>query len=277
MIAIPNSLKIKIHKIYRKLVFRLPFNYSPGFLIIGVQKAGTTTLFNHLNKHPKLSGSLIKEVGYFHRDERFSKGKIWYGRHFKSLVWPRPDRVYFEATPEYITDKTYLERIYNFNPDMKLIIVLRDPVARAYSAWNFYKKFKQYESISEFSSCVRKEMDVINGFAEEDSYTALKIVRRGLYVDQIKKCVELFGEQNLYVVTAKKLKSDPVKALNGILSFLGIPDSKWDFLSFKDRNVGHYKAEMDTQTKEYLKEFYNSKNQGLQELIPFSSIDNFEL
>lgn len=272
---ISNSLKIKIYRFYRKIIFHLPFNYYPDFLIIGVQKAGTTTLFNYLNEHRKFCGSVVKEVGFFNRDDRFNLGYFWYKKHFKSILRPCAGRFYFEATPEYIIEPLYLNRIRDFNPAIKLVIILRDPVSRAFSAWNFYKKFRQYKDIlPDFAHCVEQEMEVFAGKASENWVTELRIIRRGLYKQQLQNCFDLFDYNQVLVLSADELKRDPGEALNKVLLWLGVPASNWSFLNYRDRNVGSYSVRLSDEIRSMLKEFYKRENAEMKALLEHNSYNS---
>jgi len=265
---ISNSLKISLHRIYRKIIFNLPFNYAPDFLIIGVQKAGTTTLFNLLIHHPKLKGSIIKEVHYFNRDDNYAKGDHWYRKNFKSLLLPSSGKLFFEATPEYIISPKYLERIKKFNPKIKVVIILRNPVDRAFSSWNFNKRFKEFSDIlPDFEECVRQEMEVIEGKREENRITELRFLRKGLYDGMIENCFEIFGRSNVLIVMANDLKKKTIDLLNKVIGFVGLPHSNWDFLKIKNRNVGIYREKMEESTYKRLTEFYRDSNERLEKLL----------
>lgn len=263
-----NNLKIRIHKIYRKVVFNLPYSYLPDFLIIGAQKAGTTTLFNYLIQHPAIKGSLLKEVNFFNKGENYSKGIKWYSKHFKNLLFPASRKLFFEATPDYMINKEYLNRIHHFNPTIKLIVILRDPVSRAFSAWNFFKKFKHLQdSIPDFKECIAREMQVIHDSVKEDDVTQLKFLRKGFYTDQLRDCFDIFGRDNVLVLMTEDLQEQPIELLNRTLSFLGVMDRDWSFLKDRNRNVGVYKSKMDTEIRTELKSFFNVKNRELEILL----------
>jgi hypothetical protein len=106
----------------------------PDFLIIGAQKSGTSSLFNWLNKHPQMRGSSIKEIHYFNNHIHFGRDINWYCKNFPGKAVFR-----FEATPAYMYSPHTCESIHRTYPSMKFIVVLRNPVDRAYSAYNHYR------------------------------------------------------------------------------------------------------------------------------------------
>ena len=109
----------------------------PGFLIIGAQKSGTTTLFAMLGTHPQLTRPTDKEVHYF--SLHYERGEAWYRRHFKG-------EIAFEASPYYIFHPAAPERIRATIPNAKLIAILRDPVQRSISHY-FHSVLKGHETL----------------------------------------------------------------------------------------------------------------------------------
>ena len=102
----------------------------PSFLIIGAQRSGTTFLHNRLARHPKIGKSLRKEVRYF--DFRYLDGRCWYLAHFP---WRTACAMTGEASPYYMVHPLAPDRVRDFDPQMKLIVVLCDPADRALSQW----------------------------------------------------------------------------------------------------------------------------------------------
>lgn len=128
---------------------------APDFFIIGVQKAGTGWLWTMLNQHPRTSLPRQKEIHYFGSAELYAKGDDWYFSHFKDLD---PDKVIGEASTTYFYDQVPYwynnsnqiefneslpvipELISQKFPDMKFIVILRDPVHRAISAYSHWMR-----------------------------------------------------------------------------------------------------------------------------------------
>src|SRR3954447_18625468 len=97
----------------------------PDFLIIGAQRAGTTSLFHYLQRHPSVMQSSIKEVHYF--DGSYNRGRRWYLSHFPLRRATSGGRITGEATPYYLFHPTVPTRVAVDFPDVKLIAILRDP------------------------------------------------------------------------------------------------------------------------------------------------------
>ena len=117
----------------------------PSFLIIGAQKAGTSALFKYLSAHPHLLPSSPKEVNYFWQDHYYEKGVDNYAQHFPKRTEEMSERGFlsFEGTPLYLQDSASPARIYDFNPEIKLIVLLRNPIDRAYAQFQMYQRRRQ--------------------------------------------------------------------------------------------------------------------------------------
>ena len=189
------------------------------FIIAGAQKAGTTALFDYLGDHPQIGLSDVKEVHFFD-----DEGQDWrapdygaYHAHFdladRNLVWG-------EATPIYLYWKDSLARIRAYNPGIRLIVLLRDPVARAYSHWKM--EFARGAETHPFDWCVRAGRQRLSaaepwGFHREFSY-----VERGYYGAQIEHLLSLFPADQLLVLRAEDLEAKPGPVLETVSAFLGV-------------------------------------------------------
>jgi hypothetical protein len=200
-----------------------------AFIIAGVQKAGTTALFDYLGDEPGLSLSSEKEVHFFDDDARGWGTPDYraYHAHFAA-----PDgRPRGEATPIYLYWPNSLERIRAYNPAMKLIVVLRDPVTRAWSHWKM--EYARGVETRPFAWCIREgrqrlfAADAANarpphtkpwGFDREVSY-----VERGFYGEQIARLLGLFPRDQVLLLTSEGLRTDPGAALAEVRGFLGLP------------------------------------------------------
>src|SRR5688572_4751100 len=103
----------------------------PSFLIIGVQRGGTTSLYDYLVQHPRIAPAKRKEVHYF--DIRYPNGPAWYRKQFSWWLNVRRNVMTGEASPYYIFHPAVPDRVRETVPDAKLIVLLREPVARALS------------------------------------------------------------------------------------------------------------------------------------------------
>jgi len=273
-----------IRKIKRKLKSFLPA-YRPDFMILGAQKAGTSSLHYYLSQQPSLSGSFPKEVGYFNQDYYFEKKLEDYEKHFRG--WG--DKKYFESTPEYFYTPDTHKIIHDLYPDLNFIVLLRDPIKRAYSSWNMYKDifeknqvndliksipprkgnllykelYEGREAFPSFRECIDIELDLIkSGKGYEPSF-----LRRGLYLDQLNDYWNSFGKDKILILGFNDFVKDTENTLKKVTGFLGVPDVKWSDLKKEPLNARSYTEPIKESDKEFLEEFYRQPNKELFETI----------
>jgi hypothetical protein len=280
----------KLKAIVKPSVYKLIQPHRPNFLIIGAQKAGTTSLHYYLHQHPLLQGALDKEVSFFSTERNFQLDVNWYHSQFKDVRNPFPNKktLFFESTPEYIYYKKALERIYNYNKDLKLILILREPVSRAYSAWNMFRDFKSrpngipeslindkssqlYEELYDSKSFPSFEQAIDNEsqkISKNSNCPEPSFIRRGMYVEQIKFLFSLFDKSQILILDFDELQTNKAKTLNNVLSFLDLENFDWDKnSSHKSYNKRPYTSKIDKITKSNLETFYKPYNEELFKLI----------
>jgi hypothetical protein len=267
--------------------------HVPDFLIVGAQKSATTSVHYYLSQHPKLIGSRPKEVCFFDRDENYERGVSWYKHNFPNTKSLLKNHKYFESTPEYLYRTYVAERIHKFNPDLKIIILLRDPVQRAFSAWSMYKTFKnrknlplaivqsytkekgnnlfdEFYSSSQFPDFKSTVNEDIRKFNTNDQFEEPSIVRRGIYYQQVKRYTDLFGKKNILILGFKDVISTTKHScLNQILQFINLPTSDWKFLKDEAKNMKRSEELIPKDVEELLTIFYKPHNEMLFDLIGF--------
>lgn len=189
-----------------------------GFLVAGAQKAGTTALFDHLAEIPALELPTVKEAHFFD-DEAVDWAAPDYGPYH--ALFNDPDRLWGEATPIYLYWPNALERIRAYNPGIKLILLFRDPIERAWSHWKMeYARGKETEL---FGWCIRDgrarmaEALPYPGFHRVHSY-----VERGYYGRQLARALTLFPREQLLLLGSDDLRHDPTGTIGTVCAFLGI-------------------------------------------------------
>ena len=126
------------------------------FLIVGAEKAGTTALFAYLRQIPGVYIPFNKELNFFDRDHRYGDGKDFSPLHRWFLLAPK-GALLGEATPTYLVNPHCFSRIYDYNPDIKVVALLRSPVRRAYSAWNYRRA--RLRDKRDFMTAVKVEVE----------------------------------------------------------------------------------------------------------------------
>jgi hypothetical protein len=209
----------------------------PSFLIAGAERCGTSFMYQMLKQHPAVfsSGAPRKEVHYF--DLAYDRGLAWYQGHFPlraraSLIARRAGAapVAFEASPDYMFYPPCPERIYRDLPGVKLLVLVNDPVKRAYSAHRL-RVGRGFESES-FERALELEDVRVAGEAERieanPSYVSFNLRyfayrARGHYADQLEHLEQLFGRERIHIVDSGDFFADPHPVYDRLLEFLGLP------------------------------------------------------
>ena len=189
-----------------------------SFLIAGVQKGGTTALFDYLGDYGDIALSNVKEVHFFDDDDRDWAAPDYSDYHAR---FARPaGRPCGEATPIYSYWPNSLERIRAYNPAMKLVLVLRDPVQRAWSHWRM--EYARGAETEPFAWCIREGCQRLFNVEPWGHHREFSYVERGFYGEQVERILGLFPATQLKVLTAETLRADPAEVLGEVRTFLGL-------------------------------------------------------
>lgn len=213
-----------------------PWRSEPDFIVLGAQRAATTTLYRILSEHPGVvRPTQAKGIGYF--DEEHHRGPRWYRSHFPLTRVLRsgggPRRLTFESRGYYLHHPLSPERIARELPDVRVVAVVRDPVERAYSAYR-HEHARGFDDLS-FAEAVEQETQRLAG--EVDRIRADPAYRshahrhhayltRSQYAEQVHRYVDALGPERVHVVDAGLLLSeDPGPELHLLEDFLGL--ARW--------------------------------------------------
>ena len=256
--ATVDATKIKkltnmIRKIKRALLVKmkamLHLGSDPDFLIIGVQKSGTTSLYNYITRYAaNFIDPLQKELYFF--SENYQKGFNYYKSLFPAF---KGYKITGEATPDYIFYHRCAERIYKKYPQIKIIVVLRNPIARAYSQYCFQKyteSAKIYDPMS-FDEAVRRE---------DERYT---ITKNTIFFREYKY---YSYKKEIMIIEANELKNKTRKVIDEVFTFLGLVYKNNIPEYHQLYNTNKY-APMELETHLYLHHEFESHNRKLYELL----------
>ena len=204
-------------KISNKL-YTFPNHRNVEFIVMGVQRGGTTSLSMNISKHPDIymnnnKDPTISEVHFF--DINWQKGIDWYRKQFNYNY-----NCVGEKTPSLIFLPYTFPLIQSVNPFVKIILILRNPVERAYSAWKLNTKNKnEHRTFEEAIAYELKHLKHINKtfFTIGNQY-----ITRGFYYKQLKELLKWFPKQNIIVLISEKVKKNMNNAYNEIYQFLNL-------------------------------------------------------
>ena len=244
---------------------KLPQISGPNFLVIGVKKGGTTSIYNYLIQHPQILPGIKKEIDfwsfYFHR------GLDWYRAHFPSI--PESEKYLTgEASPSYFDAPDVPARLFHFFPRIKLIVLLRNPVDRTIS--NYYHEVRsQAESMSieeVINSRLEKLNKISSSFITEKDYWNYQgdYIASSIYLDWLKKWLNIFPREQLLILPSEKFYSQPKTIMKQVFNFLDLPD--YQIQDYPKFNAGSY-ASISKSLRQKLNDYFQSHNQRLEEYL----------
>lgn len=232
-------------------------------VVIGVQKAGTTALFDYLQQHPGFSVARSKEVHFFDDEsvDWAAPDYDLYHRHFD----PQAAGVRAEATPIYVYWPNSLERLKAYNPAARLVLLLRDPVERAWSHWRM--ETSRGAETEPFSWCIREGRARLFESHPWGHHREFSYVERGFYGEQVERLFRLFPREQVLVLAAEALRSDPngVLAQVSALAEAGAPP----LVTHRDVHVGQELGRMEPADAEFLRRLYARDAERLADLTGF--------
>jgi hypothetical protein len=199
----------------------------PNLFLVGVARGGTTSLWAYLDQHPDIHMSQVKEPHFF-TDARPPLTKSYNTRAYLQFFAGAQQPVRGEASASYFGDSTSPPAIKRANPDAKILVILRDPVERAYSAyWHVVAYGGEKRS---FVEAVKQELDGVHT-PRIDPY-----VKRGFYSGPLRRYLDVFGE-NVHVLFLEEMNRDPATTLRSVFEFLGVDADVADRLVTERQNT----------------------------------------
>lgn len=239
----------------------------PSFLIVGAQKAGTSALFKMLAQHPKLVAPKVKELDFFTDPARVAEGPATYAKCFPVKPLRGDGFSTFEASPAYMFEPVIAERIHSWFPHMHIVAVLRDPVPRAFSAWNMFRQFEHHPKYS----ALYDPRGFQQALEEELSGAAVPFAHRyighGNYAAQLRPFISLFGRSHVHVINYKELKRDPGAQLQHLCSAVGLPPFIGALPTGVKANKRPYAHSMSAEVAQQLRNYFAPQLVELNELL----------
>ena len=239
----------------------------PDFLILGAQKAGTTALYAYLRRHPQITGPSWKEVSFF--DRHYARGEAWYRGNFPNTL--RARGLVGEASPSYLFHPLAPERVAGLVPEAKLIVLVRNPVDRAFSHYQHEVAFGREplsfeEALAAVDDRLRGEEERMLGDPAYFSHAWWNYTyrARGRYAEQLERWLAVFPREQLLIVPSDDLLLEPGRAHARVLEFLGADPHRLD--SYPRVFERQYEP-MKPKTRSQLAEEFAEPNRRLYELL----------
>jgi len=248
----------------------------PDFLIVGTKRGGTTSLWNWLDGHPQVLSMFPKPRGLKSTDYFFSasqRGERWYRSHFHTAAYRalaasrRGPVVNGEASPYYMYGPHVPRHLAQAVPDARIIVLLRDPVERAYS--HYQERRQQGAETLSFADALDAEESRVAEHRDRlldnpDLYSAevdfFSYRDRGVYLPQVQRLYAAYPSEQVLVLRSEDLYTEPQTAFDTACDFLGI--SRHPLVRPKRHNEIK-RLPMDRAVREELREFYRPHNEAL--------------
>ena len=274
-----NYPNVYVGRLSKKNLFRSLTSNSrilPDFIIIGESNCGTTSLYNYMIQHPAIKPALSKEINFFNWS--YDKPQNWYSAHFPTKFKKKISKnickkpfLTGEATPLYLFNSQVPKRMFETIPNVKIIIVLRNPVDRAYSHYHDLGVRLGGEKRT-FDDAIRSELKIL----EEKNYVTTdydgnftdrlyQYVVRGIYLDHLKIWMDMFPVKQFLILKTEELEKNPSEILNSVFKFLSLHN--YDKINFEEKhNVSKYEP-MNEQSRKILKQFFKPHNERLYKFL----------
>jgi hypothetical protein len=256
----------------------------PDFIVVGTQKGGTTELYDRLVQHPNIASAFAKEVHYF--DANYDKGVEWYTTFFPridadrakgalpqitgpQITGPQTTRpkITGEASPCYLFHPAVARRVATTVPQAKIILMLRNPVDRAYS--HYHHEVRLGFETASFAEAIQQESVRLQGERTKlinnkhytsDPYMHYSYLRRGIYVEQLRTWFDAFQPEQILVLKSEDFFSDTAAVMRRVYDFLDVPEV---VSTAPDRHKSFKYPKMDVDLRRQLSQYFEPYNQQL--------------
>ncbi len=260
-----------------------PLRQLPDFLIIGTKRGGTTSMFNYLLRHPLVtpmfpSAQNLKSAHYF--DLHYGNGTAWYRSHFATAAYRARLRrrygqppVAGEASPYYLFHPHAPQRVQALLPQVKLIVLLRNPVDRAWS--HYWERVSNGVEPLGFEEALHREDERLAGEVERmladplynsPAHDYYSYLARGRYLEQLERWLQCFPREQFCILRSEDFYADPAKVYRQVLDFLELPPidlGDWRRYSLVPSGVRRSER-MSPATRRWLWELYADANRRLE-------------
>lgn len=192
----------------------------PNFILIGVQKAGTTSLYDWIAQHPDVYGPKgMKDFPFFCNDEYYKNGLKWFSKFFRDH---HGEKIIFHGYVNHIYNNMSAQRIYDYKKDIKLLLILRNPIERAYSAFWYMRKIG-IETLKTFEEAIDIEDKRKSGnYRERNNLT---YIDHGFYYKQLINFYKFFSKSQIFIAFFEDIKENRENLIKKIYNFLEVDEN----------------------------------------------------
>jgi hypothetical protein len=237
------------------------------FILLGAQKSGTTALHSFLHRHRDITMGDQQEMHFFD-DEKIFARPADYGLlhgHFRGI---ESCAMAGECTPSYLFWKPAAQRIREYNSNIKLLVLLRNPIDRAFAHWNM-QRFKGREPL-DFLDAIKEEPARIASPLSLES-RRFSYLHRGFYTEQLARYFSRFPREQFRIIKFEDFRNRQLETLNSIFGFLGVDSVK--SVKSKDRNIVPYERDMTAAERQELVSIFSGEIEALERLLGWDCSD----
>lgn len=246
------------------------------FIIAGVQKGGTSALHWFFEQHPQITMAHAEEAHmvkhphrhFFDDEKRFAKPPVDHDFLHRGIKFKRDSRVTGSVTPIYTYWRPAMERIHNYHPGIKLIVLLRNPMDRAFSHWNM-ERDRKHEPL-DFMEAVAAEPDRIRE-ALPLQPRAKSYVDRGFYAEQMERVFRFFPREQVHVIKFDDFRAKWRETVDGAFRFVEV--EPLPNIENKEQNKITYVRRMTPEERRHLYAMYESDIAKLEKLLGWDCSD----
>jgi hypothetical protein len=246
------------------------------FIIAGTQKSGTSVLTYYLNQHPAIAMAHKEEAHmiiqprrhFFDNEKMFASDNINYDLLHHDVPVTAQTLVSGTCTPVYTYWKPAMQRIHDYNPSIKLIILLRNPIDRAFSHWNMQRD-RKLDSL-DFLDAVKQEENRARE-AYPLQLRKFSYVERGFYSEQMERVFRFFPREQVLVIKFDDLRRDYRTVTDRIFTFLGVPP--FPRLKNREENIINYARPMTQSERHDLYSMFRDDIAKLEQLLGWDCSD----
>ena len=228
----------------------------------GVQKGGTTALHGALARHPAVRMPSVKEPHFFDDDARFAAGTPDYAPYHALWRVDLATGLACDATPAYLWWPGAAERVRDYNPAMRWIVLLRDPAERAYSHWNMERR-RGREPLGFREALEAEDARLASSSPLERRYHSYRA--RGYYARQLERLFALFAREQVLVLRSDRLRDDYAATVAETCDFLGL--ARFRAIDPRVAHEGAYESPMEPDLRARLVAAYDDDVRALERLL----------
>lgn len=236
-------------------------NKKVDFVVAGTQKGGTSALDMYLRKHPEICMASIKEVHFFDREANFKDNTDYSKYH--AFFNPKPGhKLIGEATPVYMYWYDAPKRIWQYNPEMKFIIVLRNPIERAFSHWNMERR-RNVDRMSFWDAIQNEQIRCREALPFQ--HKNFSYIDRGFYTEQLRRIWHFFPKEQTLIIKYENLRYNVRDTLKDLFGFLNL--QMIQNVESMDIHSTSYISSMTEKEYDYLKNIFSLEVKELEYLL----------